>query len=71
MDITNRATATEWVRAWGGRPRPGILEAATKGIRSVLVYAKYRRFKDMEKDTQEALEVLTDPALLERVEAGR
>lgn len=44
MEIKNLASAQEWVAAWGGNPRPGILRACLDGLMSCRALDNSRGF---------------------------
>ncbi len=57
MDVTNAKQAQEWLRAWSGKPRVGILAAAIEGVElGILVLSD----GPTRRDAQAALEVLTE-----------
>jgi len=59
MSIHDAASAAEWLRAWGGSPRAGILAETLRGLRGARSIMTARRYSDAARaDMDAALRVL-------------
>lgn len=50
MGINSADSAREWLRAWGGRPRRGILAEVLRGLKMCAGIMQARRYSDEQRE---------------------